>query len=109
MASKNQTPEQKARNNIDVMLKEAGLTPCWRGEQTVLNMKMTLGQSGGIVRDQALRQAAGDKRSFIYEVDPAKFQIKPKPTSADWSDIHKASTRIRVCTDQQVKLVDKRS
>ena len=55
------------------------------------------------------RQLKDDKRSFIYEVDPTKIYVKPKSTSAEWSDIDKVSTRIWICTDEQVKLIDRRT
>jgi hypothetical protein len=55
------------------------------------------------------RQLKGDKRSFIYEVDPAKIHVKPNLTSAEWSDIDKVSTRVWICTDEQVKLIDRRT
>ncbi len=55
------------------------------------------------------RQLKNDKRSFIYEVDPTKIPVKPNSTSAEWTDIDKVSTRIWVCTDDQIKLIDRRT
>jgi hypothetical protein len=55
------------------------------------------------------RQIKNDDRSFIYEVDPAKIYVKPNSTSAQWSDIEKASSRIWICTDEIVKPIDRRT
>ena len=55
------------------------------------------------------RQLKGDKRSFIYEVNPANIHVKPNSTTAEWSDINKVSTRVWICTEEQVKLIDRRT
>ena len=53
------------------------------------------------------RQLRHDKRSFVYEVDPQKIFVKPNSSSAQWSDIEKVSTRIWVCTEESVNLINK--
>ncbi len=53
------------------------------------------------------RQIKKDKRSFIYEVDPTDILMKPNSSSADWSEIDKAAKRIWVCTETQVKCIDR--
>ena len=54
------------------------------------------------------RQIRGDKRSFIYEVDPRKITVKAKSSSAQWSDIDKAASRVWICTEDQIKLIERR-
>jgi len=53
------------------------------------------------------RQLKHDKRSFVYEVDPQKITLKPKSSSAEWSDVSKVATRIWVCTSDEIKLIEK--
>ena len=60
------------------------------------------------LRTLMYRQLNGDKRSFIYEVDPSKIKTKPNSSSAEWPAIDKVSTRIWICTDDLVKLIDRR-
>ena len=59
------------------------------------------------LRALMFRQLKHDKRSFIYEVDPRKITLKPKSSSAEWSDVSKVATRIWVCTIDEIKLIDK--
>jgi len=54
------------------------------------------------------RQLENDQRSFIYEVDPQEIHVKPNSNSAEWRDVDKASTRIWVCTEDRVILIDRR-
>lgn len=60
------------------------------------------------LRTLMFRQLKNDKRSFIYEVDPSKITLKPKSSTAQWPDIEKVSTRIWICTDDQVRLINRR-
>ena len=53
------------------------------------------------------RQLKNEKRSFVYEVDPPTIPVKSNSSSAEWSDIEKVSTRIWVCTDEKVTLIDR--
>jgi hypothetical protein len=53
------------------------------------------------------RQLKHDKRSFVYEVDPRKIMLKPRSSSAEWLDVSKVATRIWVCTNDEIKLIDK--
>lgn len=51
------------------------------------------------------RQLKNDNRSFIYEVDPNSIYVKPNSTSAEWPDIDKASKRIWICTEKEIKII----
>ena len=55
------------------------------------------------------RQLKHDKRSFIYEFNPPDITVKANSSSADWTVIEKASSRIWICTKDQVKLIEKTS
>ena len=55
------------------------------------------------------RQLKNDKRSFVYEVTPADIVTKPNSSSAEWAEIDKAAKRIWVCTDTQVKFIERTS
>lgn len=59
------------------------------------------------LRALMFRQLKNDERSFVYEVDPPEIPIKPNSSSAEWSDIAKVSTRIWICTKEQITLIDK--
>ena len=59
------------------------------------------------LRALMFRQLKNDKRSFVYEVDPQKITLKPKSSSAEWSDVSKVATRIWVCTSDEIKLIEK--
>ena len=59
------------------------------------------------LRTLMFRQLKNDKRSFIYEVDPLKIPVKPNSSSAEWADIDKVSSRIWVCTSEQVKEINR--
>ncbi len=53
------------------------------------------------------RQIKNDKRSFVYEVDPQKIFVKPNSSTAEWLDISKVAKRIWVCTNDEIRLIDK--
>jgi len=53
------------------------------------------------------RQLKHDKRSFVYEVDPQKITLKPRSSSAEWLEVSKVAIRIWVCTNDEIKLIDK--
>ena len=53
------------------------------------------------------RQLKNDKRSFVYEVDPLKITVKPNSSTAEWMDIGKVAKRIWVCTNDEIRLIDK--
>lgn len=53
------------------------------------------------------RQIKNDERSFVYEVDPPKIFVKPNSSTAEWPDISKVARRIWVCTEDEIRLVDK--
>ena len=53
------------------------------------------------------RQIKHDKRSFLYEVDPPKVHVKSGSSTAEWPVISKVATRIWVCTNDEIRLIDK--
>jgi len=53
------------------------------------------------------RQIKNDKRSFVYEVDPLKITVKPNTSTAEWSAISKVAKRIWVCTNDEIRVIDK--
>ncbi len=55
------------------------------------------------------RQLENDPRSFIYEVDPLEIHVRPNSNSAEWRDVDKASTRIWICTEDKVILIERRA
>ena len=54
------------------------------------------------------RQLKRDKRSFIYEVIPADIVTKVGSSSAEWPEIDKIAKRIWICTDTQVKCIERK-
>jgi hypothetical protein len=52
------------------------------------------------------RQLKNDGRSILYEVDPPKLKVKPNSSTAEWSDISKASTRKWICTSEEIRLIE---
>ena len=59
------------------------------------------------LRALMFRQLKHDDRSFIYEVEPDAIVVKPNSSSAEWVEVEKAATRIWICTDEKVHLIDK--
>ncbi len=53
------------------------------------------------------RQLKNDRRSFIYEVDPPTITRRTRSSTAEWSEVSKAATRIWICTNDEVRLIDK--
>ena len=53
------------------------------------------------------RQLKNDKRSFVYEVEPLKITLKPNTSTAEWSEISKVAKRIWVCTNDEIRVIDK--
>jgi len=59
------------------------------------------------LRALMFRQLKHDDRSFIYEVEPTDIVKKPNSSSAEWIQVEKAATRIWICTDEQVHVIEK--
>jgi hypothetical protein len=53
------------------------------------------------------RQLKRDKRSFVYEVDPETITRRPNSSTAEWTEVSKAATRIWICSADEVRLIDK--
>ena len=53
------------------------------------------------------RQLKNDKRSILYEVDPAKVHVKPNSSTAEWSDISRVATRKWICTSDEIRLIER--
>jgi len=53
------------------------------------------------------RQLKNDKRSILYEVDPPKVRVKPNSSTAEWSDISKVATRKWICTNDEIRLIER--
>ena len=53
------------------------------------------------------RQLKRDKRSFVYEVDPPKITLRTNSSTAEWTEVSKAATRIWICSEDEVRLIDK--
>ncbi len=53
------------------------------------------------------RQLKNDKRSILYEVDPPKVHVRPNSSTAEWSDISKVATRKWICTNDEIRLIEK--
>lgn len=53
------------------------------------------------------RQLERDERSFIYEVNPVEVVTKPNSSTAEWEDIDKVATRVWICTEGHVKVINR--
>ncbi len=53
------------------------------------------------------RQIRNDHRSFVYKVDPLTIFIKPNSSTAEWTDVSKVATRMWICTNDEIRVVDK--
>jgi hypothetical protein len=71
----------------------------------VVNSKNSIYSSG--LPALMFRQLKNDKRSILYEVDPLKIHVKPGSSTAEWPAISKVATRKWICTNDEIRLIEK--